>query len=62
MWRDNTVDNASTEVSLAEHSALVKEVADHQPLVIFTKEIMDADEPVPVLNLPPVSFIGGTKT
>ena len=26
---------------------------------IFTKENMDADKPVPVVNIPPVRFIGG---
>ena len=30
-------------------------------VVIFTKEDMDADKPVPVGNLPPMSFIGGTQ-
>ena len=29
-------------------------------MVIFTKENTDADKPVPVINLPPVNFIGGT--
>ena len=28
-------------------------------MVLFTKDNMDADKPVPVVNLPPVSFIGG---
>ena len=28
-------------------------------MVLFTKENMDADKPIPVVNIPPVSFIGG---
>ena len=28
-------------------------------MVIFTKEIMEADKPVPVANIPPMRFIGG---
>ena len=28
-------------------------------MVLFTKENTDADKPVPVVNLPPVRFIGG---
>ena len=39
---------------------MVKEGADHQPVVIFTKENTDEDKPVPVENLPPVRFIGGS--
>ena len=38
---------------------MVKEGADHHPVVIFTKDNMDVDKPVPVVNLPPVRFIGG---
>ena len=38
---------------------MVKEVADHQPVVLFTKYNMDADKPVIVVNLPPVRFICG---
>ena len=30
-------------------------------MVIFTKENMDSDKPVPVVILPPVRFIGGTS-
>ena len=51
--------DASTEVSLAAHSSLVKELADHIPVVLFTKEIMDTDNSDPVVNIPPVIFIGG---
>ena len=53
------MENESTEVFLAENSAMVKEVADHHPVVLFTKENIDSDEPVPVVNLPLVRFIGG---
>ena len=28
-------------------------------MVLFTKEKMNTDKPVPVVNLPPVRFIGG---
>ena len=28
-------------------------------MVLFTKQNMDGDKPVPVLNFPPVRFIGG---
>ena len=28
-------------------------------MVIFTKENMDADKPIPVVNLPPVRFLSG---
>ena len=54
------MDNASTEFSLEANSALVKEVTDHLPVSIFVKYHMDAEKPVPVVNLPPVIFIGGT--
>ena len=53
------MENASTEVCVAENSEMVKEGADHQPVVIFTKDNMDADKPVQVVNIPPVRFIGG---
>ena len=29
------------------------------PVILFTKESMDADKPFPVVNLPPVRFIVG---
>ena len=38
---------------------MVKERDDHLPGVPFTKECMDADKTVPVVNIPPVRFIGG---
>ena len=53
------MENASTEVCLSEHPAMVKEEVDHQPVVIFKKENTDSDKPVPVVNLPPVRFIDG---
>ena len=53
------MENASTEVSLATYPEMVKKGADHQPVVLFTKDNMDAYKPVPVLNIPPVRFIGG---
>ena len=37
---------------------MVKEGADHQPMVLFKKENTDADKRVPVINCPPVRFIG----
>ena len=36
-----------------------KKRANHQPVVLFKKENMDTDEPVPVAILPPMRFIGG---
>ena len=41
------------------HLSFVKEVAYNISVVIFTKESMDADKYVPVVNVPPVRFIGG---
>ena len=38
---------------------MVKEGVDHHAVVLFTKENMDSDKPVPVVNIPPVRFIGG---
>ena len=58
-WRKNDVENTSTEVSLAAHSEMVKKGYEQQPVVLFSKENMEAYKPVPVVNLPPVSFIGG---
>ena len=52
------MDNASTEVSLAAHPFLVKEISDHQPVVLFKKDNTNADKPVTVVNLSPVRFIG----
>ena len=52
------MENASTEVTLSSYSVMVKERADHLPVVLFTKENIDADKPVPVVNIPPMSFIG----
>ena len=37
---------------------MLKEVADHQSVVLFTKDNIDSDKPVLVVNLPPVRFIG----
>ena len=51
--------NASTEVSLAAHPEMVKEGSKQHPVIIFTKDNMDADKPVQVVNLPHVRFIGG---
>ena len=58
-WRDNAMENTSTELSLAENSAMVKEKLDQQPVVIFTKDNMDAYKPVRVVFIPPEMFIGG---
>ena len=41
------------------HSAILKEIAEHLSVVIFTKEKTEADKPVPVVNLSTVRFIGG---
>ena len=37
---------------------MVKERAYYLPVVLFSKENIDADKPIPEVNLPPVSFIG----
>ena len=58
-WRNNDVDNASIEISLAAHPSMLKERADHNAVVLFTKYNMDSDKPVPVVNLPDVRFICG---
>ena len=55
------VDNASSEVSLEVHSALVKELAYHLTVVLLTEDIMESDKPVLLVNLPHVGFIGSTK-
>ena len=44
--------------SKVANSAMVKERADHQPVVTFTNENMGAYKPVPVVIIPPVRFIG----
>ena len=51
--------NTSSEVSLEAHSGMVKEGADHQPVVLFKKDNMDAYQPVLVVNITRMSFIGG---
>ena len=38
---------------------MVKEGAYHHPVVLFTKYNMGAYKTVPVVNIPPVRFIGG---
>ena len=38
---------------------MIKEGAYHLPLFLLTRENMDAYKPFPVVNIPPVSFIGG---
>ena len=38
---------------------MIKKGYEQQPVVLFSKENMEAYKPVPVVNLPPVSFIGG---
>ena len=45
-------------MSLSAQSVMVKERVNHLPVVLFTKENIYADKPVPVVNLPPVMFIG----
>ena len=55
------MENESTELSLAAHSEMVKERADHQPVVIFTKDNMGEDKPVTVVIIPPVRFIGAPQ-
>ena len=38
---------------------MVKDIADHQPAVLFTIDNIDADKPISVVILPTVMFIGG---
>ena len=59
--RDNDVDNVSTEVSLVSHLVFVKEGADHMIVFLFTKDIMDEDKPVPVVNIALARFMHGPK-
>ena len=51
------MEHAPTEVSSESHLALVREVADHISVVLFTKDSMESDKPVPVVNLQPIMFI-----
>ena len=41
---------------------MVKCGAYQLSVVLFTKENIDVDKPIPVVNIPPVSFIGGPIT
>ena len=38
---------------------MIKERVEHQPVVLFKKDKMDADKPVPVVILLHMRFIGG---
>ena len=58
--RNNVVENVSIEVSLAGNLAMERERADHQPVVLFTKDNTGAEKPVPVVILPPERCMGGT--
>ena len=57
-FRNNDVDNASTEFSLAENPSLLNKGSYHYPVVLFTNENICADKSVPVVNIPPERFIG----
>ena len=46
---------------LAAQSEMVKEKADHQPVVLSTKENMNTYKPVTVVIIPPVRFIAAPK-
>ena len=39
---------------------LVKEGKDKLPLVVFTKDVMYTDKPIPVVNILPLSSVVGT--
>ena len=54
------MDISSIEVSVAYYSLMLKEIAYHLTVVLFAKNNIDADKPVPVVNISPVIFIGGT--
>ena len=58
--RENGIYDLSTEVSLAAHSVLVKEGAYHMPVVLSTKDILDVEKPILVVNITPLNFSGGT--
>ena len=55
------MENESIEVSLVEQSVMVQEREYHLPVVLFTKDNINANKPIPVVNLPHVMFIGGPK-
>ena len=38
---------------------MVKKGEDHPPVVIFTRDSMDTDKPISVVNIPPLGFVGG---
>ena len=40
---------------------MLKEVAEHHPVVLFTKENMDVDKHFSVVNIPTVRFIYGSS-
>ena len=52
------MENVSIVVYLEAHSSMVKEGADQFSVVLFTKDNMEADKPVPVVNISAVRFIG----
>ena len=54
------MDNISTEISLAAYSTLVNEVSNHLTVDLFSKESLDADKPILVVNLPSLKFTRGT--
>ena len=53
------MDNASTEISLLEHPELAIRMTYHQAVVLSTKERLDTDKPILVINIPPFKFAGG---
>ena len=52
LWRYNNAENASTERSLSEHTALTTSMKDNQTVVLFKKKILVAEKPILVENLP----------
>ena len=51
--------NASTEISLSAHPSLATRDIYHKTVAPFTKEILDADEPILVGNIQLLHFTGG---
>ena len=54
------MDNSSIEVSLEVNSTLVKEGADHLPVVLFKIYILYAKKTIVVVNIPLFNFAGDT--
>ena len=54
------MDRSSTKISLSSHPALKKRVIYPQTVLLFTKNSLDTEKPILVVNIPPLKFTGGT--